>query len=147
MGEKISIKLQHRLQRFIIQLEPLFPLFFPSALLPARDDMTTALAAVTAPATWVVVDAEKPSSAAAAAAATCVVNILHGPVRGLFFFFPFSQNLNGPSYNWLLINGRYVRFLRIKGTWNWLHSNWLSGKGSNQDGSKPPYFQISNPII
>lgn len=44
-GEKISIKLQHRLQRFIIvwcmRPEPFF-LFFPSALLPVRDDMTTA---------------------------------------------------------------------------------------------------------
>lgn len=56
-GEKISIKLQYRLQRFIIWLEPFF---FPfAALLPARDDMTTALvgAAVAAPATLDVVDA------------------------------------------------------------------------------------------
>ena len=98
-GEKISIKLQHRLQEiyyyvsraFFFSSLVLFLLFPPPALLPGRDDMTTAAAAVDA-----------------AAAATCVVNILHGSLRWLFLLFsqPKRKILNGrrtTSY-WLTID-------------------------------------------
>lgn len=85
-GEKISIKLQYRLQRFIIWLEPFFsPLqlyYRPEMIWPPRWLVLLLLLLQL----WMLL---MPSSAAeAAAVTTCVVNILHGSVRWLFLFSP-----------------------------------------------------------